>query len=62
MAELYSLDGDRVVPTQYTAGPWSDKLQHAGPPAAMLGRALTPKQDDGLAGGGAAVRRRQRAR
>ena len=49
MAELYALDGDRIVPTQYTAGPWSDKLQHAGPPAAMLGRALTPADDDGLA-------------
>ena len=48
MAELYEVDGDRVVPTQYTAGPWSDKLQHAGPPAAMLGRAMTPDEDDGL--------------
>lgn len=48
MAELYAVDGDRVVPTQYTAGPWSPDLQHAGPPAAMLARALTPAEPDGL--------------
>lgn len=40
MAELYEADGARVVPTQYTAGPWSDRHQHAGPPSAMLVRAL----------------------
>ena len=49
MAELYEIDGDRVVPTQYTAGPWSPELQHAGPPSAMLARAMTPAGDgDGL--------------
>ncbi len=45
---LYEIDGDTVVPTQYTAGPWSPKLQHAGPPAGLLGRALTPAEPDGL--------------
>ena len=49
MAELYEVDGDRILPTQYTAGPWSHELQHAGPPAAMLGRAMTPAEEDGLA-------------
>ena len=39
-AVLYDVDGDRFVPTQYTAGPWSDKLQHAGPPSALLARAM----------------------
>ena len=45
---LYEVDGDLLRPTQYTAGPWSDKLQHAGPPSAMLARALTPAEPDGL--------------
>ena len=49
MAELYEADGARILPTQYTAGPWSDKLQHAGPPSAMLARALMPPEEDGLA-------------
>ena len=42
MAErvLYEIDGDRFLPTRYTAGPWSDELQHAGPPSALLARAL----------------------
>jgi hypothetical protein len=48
VAELYAVDGGRVVPTQYTAGPWSDRLQHAGPPSAMLARALAPAEPDGL--------------
>ena len=49
MAELYRVDGDTVVPTQYTAGPWSPKLQHAGPPSAMLHRAIEAVGTDGLA-------------
>ena len=48
MTELYAVDGDRLIPTQYTAGPWSADLQHAGPPSAMLARAMTPPEDDGL--------------
>lgn len=42
MAErvLYEVDGNRFLPTQYTAGPWSDRLQHAGPPSALLARAM----------------------
>lgn len=37
---LYELDGDRFVPTAYTRGPWSPDHQHAGPPSALLARAL----------------------
>lgn len=31
---------ERFVPTEYTRGPWSADSQHAGPPAALLGRAV----------------------
>lgn len=31
---------DRYVPAEYTRGPWSADSQHAGPPAALLGRAV----------------------
>lgn len=34
-------DGDeRFISTDWTIGPWSRESQHAGPPAALLGRAL----------------------
>jgi len=32
--------GGRFLATESTAGPWSPEHQHAGPPAALLGRAL----------------------
>jgi hypothetical protein len=31
---------ERFVPTEYTRGPWDAASQHAGPPAALLGRAV----------------------
>jgi hypothetical protein len=31
-------DGDRYVPTELTRGPWDPDSQHAGPPAALIGR------------------------
>ncbi len=31
---------DRVVPTSWTAGPWTAEAQHGGPPSALLGRAV----------------------
>lgn len=31
---------DRFVPTEWTIGPWSRDSQHAGPPSALLGRAI----------------------
>jgi hypothetical protein len=46
---LYEPDGDHFVPTQYTRGPWSQGHQHAGPPAALLVRAV--EQAAGIADG-----------
>lgn len=34
------LDGGRFAATEHTAGPWDPALQHAGPPAALLVRAV----------------------
>lgn len=45
---LYVPDGDRFVPSELTRGPWDPDAQHAGPPAALLGRALErcePRED-----------------
>jgi hypothetical protein len=35
------LGGGRFAATEHTAGPWDPAFMHAGPPAALLGRALT---------------------
>ena len=41
MGEAFFLpDGDRFVATELTRGPWDPGAQHAGPPAALLGRAI----------------------
>lgn len=40
------LDADRVRPTVLTTGPWDDRHQHAGPPAALLGGAIARTLDD----------------
>jgi Thioesterase-like superfamily len=41
MGEAFFLpDGDRFVATELTRGPWDPRAQHAGPPAALLGRAI----------------------
>ena len=37
---FYSLDGDLAVPSELTRGPWDPDAQHAGPPSALLARAL----------------------
>jgi acyl-Coa thioesterase superfamily protein/acyl-CoA thioesterase superfamily protein len=37
---FYSLEGDQVVPSELTRGPWDPDSQHAGPPSALLARAL----------------------
>jgi hypothetical protein len=37
---FYELDGDAFVPSELTRGPWDPAAQHAGPPAALLGRAV----------------------
>jgi hypothetical protein len=38
----------RYLATEHTAGPWDPRLQHAGPPAALLARAIencTPREE-----------------
>jgi hypothetical protein len=37
---FFEPDGDRFVPTELTRGPWDPDAQHAGPPSALLGRAI----------------------
>jgi acyl-Coa thioesterase superfamily protein/acyl-CoA thioesterase superfamily protein len=37
---FYEPDGDLFHATELTRGPWDPGAQHAGPPAALLGRAL----------------------
>ncbi|MEA2378425.1 MAG: hypothetical protein QOD13_2332, partial [Thermoleophilaceae bacterium] len=37
---FYSLDGERFIPSELTRGPWDPGAQHAGPPSALLARAL----------------------
>ena len=37
---FYERDGDRYVATELTRGPWDPGAQHAGPPAALLGREI----------------------
>lgn len=39
-AALYEPDGDAFVATELTRGPWNPDHQHAGPPAALLARAI----------------------
>ncbi|HEX4669517.1 MAG TPA: thioesterase family protein [Solirubrobacterales bacterium] len=47
-AAFYEPDGDRFVATELTRGPWDPGAQHAGPPAALLGRAIErlPETDE----------------
>jgi hypothetical protein len=37
---FYSLEGDRATPSELTRGPWDPDAQHAGPPSALLARAI----------------------
>jgi acyl-CoA thioesterase len=37
---FFLLDGERLVPTVLTRGPWSPIHQHGGPPAAVMARAI----------------------
>jgi Thioesterase-like superfamily len=37
---FYSLDGERATPSELTRGPWDPGSQHAGPPSALLARAI----------------------
>jgi hypothetical protein len=38
---FFLADGDRYVPTELTRGPWDPRSQHAGPPAALIGREIS---------------------
>ena len=42
---FYERDGDLLVATELTRGPWDPGAQHAGPPAALLGRAIEGLED-----------------
>lgn len=37
---FFTVDGERFVPSLWTRGPWDPKAQHAGPAAALVGRAV----------------------
>jgi hypothetical protein len=45
---FYVSDGDRYLASELTRGPWDPGSQHAGPPAALLGRELErlPEADE----------------
>lgn len=36
MTFLYRVEQDTAFPSEYTAGPWSDQLQHGGAPTALI--------------------------
>jgi hypothetical protein len=38
---FFVADGDHYVPTELTRGPWDPHSQHAGPPAALIGREIS---------------------
>ena len=42
---FYERDGDRWSATELTRGPWDPGAQHAGPPAALLGREIERLED-----------------
>jgi hypothetical protein len=46
---FFVAEGDRLVATELTRGPWSNDHQHGGPPSALLGRALERWGDDAAA-------------
>jgi hypothetical protein len=48
---FYEPDGDRYLATELTRGPWDPGAQHAGPPAALIGRAFE-RLGGGRLGGG----------
>jgi hypothetical protein len=48
---FYERDGDLFVATELTGGPWDPDAQHAGPPAALLGREIE-RLGEGRLGGG----------
>jgi Thioesterase-like superfamily len=53
---FFEIDGDAIVPTELTRGPWDPDAQHAGPPAALLGREIERHASDGGDGDSAPAR------
>ena len=46
MAEaFYERDGDRLLATELTRGPWDPGAQHAGPPSALIAREIERLED-----------------
>jgi Thioesterase-like superfamily len=39
-SSFYIPDGEGFLSTEYTRGPWDPRYQHAGPPAALMARAI----------------------
>lgn len=48
---FYEPDGDAYVATALTRGPWDPGAQHAGPPAALIGREIERLGGGRMAGG-----------
>ena len=48
---FFEPDGDAYVATEATRGPWDPRAQHAGPPAALIGREIE-RLGEGRMGGG----------
>jgi Thioesterase-like superfamily len=42
---FYEHDGERLVATELTRGPWDPGSQHAGPPSALIGREVERLED-----------------
>jgi hypothetical protein len=42
---FYAAEGDLFVSSELTRGPWDPDFQHAGPPAALLGREIERLED-----------------
>ena len=57
---FYEPDGDHYVATELTRGPWDPGAQHAGPPAALIGREIE-RLGGGRMGGGDDPQRRSDA-
>jgi hypothetical protein len=49
---FFEPDGDKYVATEATRGPWDPGAQHAGPPAALIGRAIERLGGGRMGGGG----------
>jgi hypothetical protein len=45
-AAFYMRDGEHLLATELTRGPWSSQLQHGGPPAALLAAAIEHAEPD----------------